>query len=344
MPSSTVKEAVATSNASMERGDYASGLATLRDTWTENLDNNDKVLLVRTAGIIHMNEGQNDESKRRHSWKEAKKAFERAQKIDPNNKETRRQLNSLLSMMDEADIRFGRGFSLSANGEPTPFGLLAMFIGGLVLLAVFGQGREIIANFGNEETNEVYDGDTVLLTVSYTPQTGGQTVTDDIEIQLHPQEAPIHVASFLKHAQEGMYDQTTFHRIIDNIMIQGGDFQNSDGTGGYAADFYGYCNGQEYSNPQDCSETSYTLPDEANNGLKHDPCTISMAKTSAPHTGGSQFFLIPQDSTPSHLDGVHTVFGTITSGCEVVTSISQVQTGSNDRPSDPVNLESVTLL
>ena len=49
-----------------------------------------------------------------------------------------------------------------------------------------------------------------------------------------------------------------------------------------------------------------------------------MAKTSAPHTGGSQFFLIPSDSTPSWLDGVHTVFGEVTSGCDHVTAISGV--------------------
>jgi cyclophilin family peptidyl-prolyl cis-trans isomerase len=69
-----------------------------------------------------------------------------------------------------------------------------------------------------------------------------------------------------------------------------------------------------------------------------------MAKTSSPNTGGSQFFLIPEDSTPSWLDGQHTVFGTIIAGCEAVTIISEVQTGSNDRPTNPVNLESAILL
>ncbi len=51
-----------------------------------------------------------------------------------------------------------------------------------------------------------------------------------------------------------------------------------------------------------------------------------MAKTSMPNTGGSQFFIIPEDSTPSWLDGVHTVFGTVTSGCEHITTISEVAT------------------
>ena len=69
-----------------------------------------------------------------------------------------------------------------------------------------------------------------------------------------------------------------------------------------------------------------------------------MAKTSAPHTGGSQFFLIPSDSTPTWLDGVHTVFGEITDGCEHVTTISEVETGSNDRPVVPVIITSATVV
>jgi cyclophilin family peptidyl-prolyl cis-trans isomerase len=69
-----------------------------------------------------------------------------------------------------------------------------------------------------------------------------------------------------------------------------------------------------------------------------------MAKTNAPDTGGSQFFLIPSDSAPSWLDGVHTVFGEITSGCNHVTSISGVSTGENDKPVDDVRLISATFV
>ncbi len=68
-----------------------------------------------------------------------------------------------------------------------------------------------------------------------------------------------------------------------------------------------------------------------------------MAKTSSPHTGGSQFFLIPEDSAPDWLDGVHTVFGTITEGCEHVTAISATNTDSSDRPMAPVTLEEVVV-
>jgi cyclophilin family peptidyl-prolyl cis-trans isomerase len=67
-----------------------------------------------------------------------------------------------------------------------------------------------------------------------------------------------------------------------------------------------------------------------------------MAKTSMPNTGGSQFFIIPEDSTPDWLDGAHTVFGTVTSGCEHITTISEVATGQSDRPVLPVVIHTAT--
>jgi len=156
--------------------------------------------------------------------------------------------------------------------------------------------------------------------------------------------APLHSENFKTHISEGNYNLTQYHRIIDNFMIQGGDFENFDGTGGYASNWYGYCNGQS-SGDSNCSgngQNAWTVPDEADNGLKHLPCTISMAKTSSPNTGGSQFFIIPEDSTPSHLDGVHTVFGEITEGCEQITTISEVNTDSRDRPLTPVIIHNAT--
>ena len=166
MPSTSVKNAVAKSKDLMEDGDYDAALSILRDSWDSKLSKGDQMLLVRTAGLVHMSRGQNDESVRRLAWKESRKSFERAQKIDPGNKETRKQLNALMSMMDEANIQVGRGFSIFANGEPTPFGLLAMFLSGIVLLAVFGQGRDLITGWGEDDASTTLDGDTV--TVSYT--------------------------------------------------------------------------------------------------------------------------------------------------------------------------------
>jgi len=168
----------------------------------------------------------------------------------------------------------------------------------------------------------------------------------NIEIELDLNAAPIHSDNFLKHVQAGNYNGATFHRIIDNFMIQGGDFENSDGTGGYAYQWYGYCNGQAMDSSAECSNsTLYTVPDEADNGLVHTSCKISMAKTSAPNTGGSQFFIMPSDiSQHTWLDGVHTVFGEVTSGCNSITLLSEVQTGNSDGPSIPVVINSATII
>ena len=65
-----------------------------------------------------------------------------------------------------------------------------------------------------------------------------------ITIELDFTAAPIHVDNFIKHVDAGNYDGAIFHRIIDDFMIQGGDFQNGDGTGGYAYQWYGYCDGK----------------------------------------------------------------------------------------------------
>ena len=163
-----------------------------------------------------------------------------------------------------------------------------------------------------------------------------------VVIELDHVLAPKHSDNFRTHSQLGNFDNTEMHRIIDDFMIQGGDFENGDGTGGYAAKWYGICDGQAI-NQSDCpDQTHYNVPDEADNGLAHTSCKISMAKTSYPNTGGSQFFIIPEDSTPNWLDGVHTVFGTVTSGCEHITTISEVATGQGDRPVHSVTIVSAT--
>ena len=193
---------------------------------------------------------------------------------------------------------------------------------------------------------EMYQGETstVTMEIVHGESAANATVTYTIEIELYHDAAPNHADSFRKHAQQGNYDNVTFHRIIDDFMIQGGDFENNDGTGGYAAQWYGYCNGEAMELASDCSsETLYTLPDEADNNLTHLPCMLSMAKTSQPNTGGSQFFIMPGDITQHDwLDGVHTVFGKVTSGCEYVTTLSEVATDGNDRPVVPVIIVSAT--
>ena len=184
-------------------------------------------------------------------------------------------------------------------------------------------------------TNDMYnDFDTFLV------QMDGDL--GNFTVKLNYSAAPVHSENFALLSLMGCYNSTIIHRVIDDFMIQGGDFTKSDGTGGHAAKWFGYCNGQQVSEAECPGETSFTIPNEANNGLNHEPCTISMAKAQAANTGGSQFFLIPYDSTPSWLDGEHTVFGEITSGCWHVTEISFVETDANDKPVNDVIIEKIT--
>ena len=192
---------------------------------------------------------------------------------------------------------------------------------------------EPLSDEGTEVTLEIYHGS------SFEDAEENYTVV----IMLYDESVPLHAHNFISHALDGNFNNVTFHRVIDNFMIQGGDFQNHDGTGGYAANWYGYCNGQEVEQSECSSEESWTVPLEADLGLQHLPCTVSMARSSYPNSAGSQFFIVPEDSNPSHLDGEYSVFGEVTEGCEHITTISQVETGQNDRPILPVVIHTATV-
>ena len=175
----------------------------------------------------------------------------------------------------------------------------------------------------------------------------------NITLELNYFMAPIHAENFALLSLMGCYDDTIFHRVIDNFMIQGGDFMNFDGTGGHAASWQGFCNGQA-SNNSSCSgsgSNAWTIPDEANNGLIHSPYVLSMAKTMQPNTAGSQFFIVDSDAvgadgTPGtpHLNGVHTVFGKVIDGTSVVDSISEMATGQYDRPVVDIVIEQAIMI
>ena len=217
-----------------------------------------------------------------------------------------------------------------------------------VLLLLIPGCLEDVELAGVEASDIDFDTDSVYSNVTFNIYVGesleNAPANYSITIQINHTAAPLHADNIVKHVNAGNYNMSTFHRIIDDFMIQGGDFENHDGTGGYAADWYGYCNGQSESSSAACDQTDWTVPDEADNGLKHYPCVISMAKTSQPNTGGSQFFLTPDDiNQHTWLDGVHTVFGDITEGCEHVTTISQVTTSGGDKPVTPVVIYSATV-
>jgi len=125
-----------------------------------------------------------------------------------------------------------------------------------------------------------------------------ETTRGDIQLELYPEHAPKTVNNFVFLVNEAFYDGITFHRVIANFMIQGGD---PTGTG--------------------TSGPGYKFEDElTSNPLKHDSKVISMANA-GPNSNGSQFFIthLPQP----HLDGKHTVFGKVLQGEDVVDNIQQ---------------------
>jgi peptidyl-prolyl cis-trans isomerase B (cyclophilin B) len=125
-----------------------------------------------------------------------------------------------------------------------------------------------------------------------------ETDRGSIKLELFPNHAPKTVNNFVFLAQQGFYDGVSFHRVISNFMIQGGD-PTGTGAGG----------------------PGYSFEDEvADNPLTHETGVISMANA-GPNTNGSQFFIT--HSPQPHLNGKHTVFGKVVSGQDVVDSIRQ---------------------
>jgi cyclophilin family peptidyl-prolyl cis-trans isomerase len=146
-----------------------------------------------------------------------------------------------------------------------------------------------------------------------------ETSMGTMEFVLYEDKAPITTNNFITLAEKGFYDNTIFHRIIHNFVIQGGD---PTGTGG--------------------GGPGYTIPDEFNTGLNHDvKGMLSMANTGQPNSSGSQFFvtLSPQPG----LDGSYSVFGKLIKGENVLDAIGSVQTDAYDRPISNVTLIKVTI-
>ena len=335
---SALKDAMSRATSMIDSGDVDNALELLRtEAWAAAENNSQKVQVISLAAEAKIAKGDIDMGNRKMHWQDAHNSYQRALKLEPSNKDIRRAQNKLASMMDEQSISLGKGLQLFDDGNPTPAGLAAVFVGIMVFLVAF--------KFAGESLEEPLESTEVTLQVSYIhPDDPNSRVEGEIVIQLYASEAPKHVENFLYLVDNGMYDSTIFHRIIDGFMIQGGDIDDMNGAGGYAGIWSGYCNGQisgsdgEIYTSENCPRNDWTVPDEADNGLLHEPSVIAMAKTSAPNTAGSQFYIVPSDSTPSHLDGVHTVFGMVTSGMNHVVAISEVSTGSNDKPVEDVRL------
>ena len=353
--SETLQKAWDEANSLIENGDPEKALDILRDAWAECKNDTQRSQTSRYAADAGTLWGEMDVNAQKRRWQKAYKNYKTALDFNPKDKETRRRMNKLASMMDENGISINSGFQMFSEGNPTPMGILAIVVSTMIFLTSFkivtealdpdGIGLWDALTGGEESSDIILLNSSVVLEISYVDSTDTR-VDVDVEIELRPDFAPIHVENFLKLTSDGKYDNTEFHRIIDNFMIQGGDIDHLEGRGGYAGKWFGYCNGQESNSSDDCDPSSWTIPDETsseNPGLLHESCTISMAKTAPPNTGGSQFFLIPEDSEPKHLNGVHTVFGEIVSGCEHVTAISEVPT-SGESPVNTVQLKNAYIV
>ena len=141
--------------------------------------------------------------------------------------------------------------------------------------------------------------------------------------ELYPEIAPNTVRNFISLVKKGFYNGLIFHRVISGFMIQGGDPEGK-GIGGP-----GYCIKGEFS------------ANGFKNDLKHDKGVLSMARTMAPDSAGSQFFVMHEDSP--HLDGQYAAFGKVIEGQDVVDEIANVRTDYNDRPRVPQVMAKVTV-
>ncbi|MBB1629429.1 MULTISPECIES: peptidylprolyl isomerase [Cupriavidus] len=153
-----------------------------------------------------------------------------------------------------------------------------------------------------------------------------------ITIELDAEKAPKSVENFLSYVRKGHYDNTIFHRVIKNFMIQGGGFEPGMKQKG----------------------TDAPIENEAGNGLKNDRYTVAMARTNAPHSATAQFFINAVDNdflnftSPTPQGFGYAVFGKVTDGTDVVEKIKGVRTGSagfhQDVPLEDVVIEKAVVV
>jgi len=153
-----------------------------------------------------------------------------------------------------------------------------------------------------------------------------KTSKGNITVSFYGDDSPKTVENFLTLAESGFYNGTSFHRVIESFMVQGGDPNSKDqssrhthGTGG----------------------PGYAFADEFN-AHKLVKGSLAMAN-SGPNTNGSQFFIVTAEETP-WLDGRHTNFGEVTDGLDIVLAIEGVEKDGRDNPTEPITIDSIELL
>ncbi|QUH21466.1 peptidylprolyl isomerase [Alkaliphilus sp. B6464] len=144
-----------------------------------------------------------------------------------------------------------------------------------------------------------------------------------MKAELYPEIAPNTVNNFISLINKGYYNGVIFHRVIPGFMIQGGD-PNGTGTGGPGYSIKGEFSGNGFKND-----------------LKHTKGVLSMARTMAPNSAGSQFFVMVANSP--HLDGQYAAFGKVIEGIEVADEIVSVDRNYSDKPNVDQRMKEVTV-
>jgi cyclophilin family peptidyl-prolyl cis-trans isomerase len=194
--------------------------------------------------------------------------------------------------------------------------LIAAFVA-VTVLGCTGPGSE---STGEDAASDGTDATVVVI----------QTNKGAIEVELLTEDAPVSVENFLAYVDEEFYDDTIFHRVIEDFMIQGG---------GYGTD-------------KQKKPTREPIKNEADNGLKNTTGTVAMARTSVPDSATSQFFINVEDNefldfksaTPAGYG--YAVFGKVTSGMDIVEAIETAETvdgkgAFKNSPEDPVIIETI---
>lgn len=201
--------------------------------------------------------------------------------------------------------------------------IVIVIILGIIGTAIF---NKISQTEKVSETVETKEKEEVINTTGKIMNATINTNKGVIKLELFGDKTPKTVENFTNLAKEGFYNQTKFHRVIEDFMIQGGDPLTKDdskqamwGTGG----------------------PGYKFEDEIAPGLSNVIGTISMANA-GPNTNGSQFFINVGDNT--FLDGKHAVFGKVIEGMDVVTAISELPRNDRDVPNDPVIIEFIEIV
>lgn len=209
--------------------------------------------------------------------------------------------------------------SLKETGKPLLLSLGLLVVAGIGIILIKNGNM----NMNTTTTRKTYTQPQQVLQdgVNYTAKI--KTNMGDIEIDLLEKETPIAVNNFIFLAKENFFNGIIFHRVVKGFVIQGGD-PTGTGTGG----------------------PGYTFQDEVNK-RKYTKYSVGMAN-SGPNSNGSQFFIVTGTIQEGNLEalnsGQYTLFGEVKNGKDIVDAIEKVSVDSNDKPNNPVIIQSVEII